>query len=64
MSLILKNLYFINNGGNKMKRTLLDDLEKVCSLIPCSYYLLCRECKQYKLCKTLRNTIKSIKKFY
>ena len=47
-----------------MKRTLLDDLEKVCSLIPCSYYLLCRECKQYKLCKTLRNTIKSIKKFY
>ena len=47
-----------------MKRTLLDDVEKVCNSIPCSYYLLCTLCKHYNLCKTLRHTIKSLKKYY
>ena len=48
----------------KPKRTLLDDVEKVCNSIPCSYYLLCTLCKHYNLCKTLRHTIKSLKKYY
>ena len=47
-----------------MKRTLLDDLEKVYNSFSCSYYLLCTLCEQYSLCKTLRHTIKSLKKYY
>ena len=47
-----------------MKRTLLDDVEEVYNSIQCSYYLLCTLCNHYKLCKTLRYTIKSLKKFY
>ena len=48
----------------KLKRTLYDDVEKVYNSIPCSYYLLCTLCKNYKLCKTLRYAIKSLKKYY
>ena len=48
----------------KPKRTLLDDLEKIYFSIPCSTYRLCKQCKNYKLCKTLSYTIKSLKKHY
>ena len=63
MSLDLKNLYFINNGGNKMKRTLLDDFLKIYHSIPCDIiYKSCIECKNENLCKTLYKVLLSIRK--
>ena len=65
MSLILKNLYFINNGGNKMKnKTLLDNVEKIYFSIPYSSAVSCEHCKNKLLCDLTANLLKSLKKFY
>ena len=47
-----------------MKRTLLDDVEKIYFSIPCTNCGLCRECKNYKSCKTIAKLILSLKKHY
>ena len=48
-----------------MKRTLLDDIEKIYFSIPCNNCgRLCRECKNYKLCKPIAKLIISLKKHY
>ena len=65
MSLILKNLYFINNGGNKMKRTLLDDFMEIYKSIDCdSLYCSCKDCSKYYICDLIDYIIVSISKFY
>ena len=64
MSLILKNLYIINNGGNKMKRTLLDDVLKIYFSIPCTSGVSCEHCKNKVLCDLTENLLNSLKKFY
>ena len=64
MNLIFKNLYFINNEGNKMKRTLLDDLEKIYVSIPCNSQKYCYDCKNFKPCKTIAKILISLRKFY
>ena len=65
MSLILKNLCFINNGGNKMKNTLLDDFKKIYGNINCdSLYCNCNDCSNKRLCDLVEDVIKSIGGFY
>ena len=67
MNLDLKNLYSINNGGDKMKpkRTLLDDFLNIYYSIPCNIiHNSCIECKNKNLCKTLYKVLFSMSKFY
>ena len=64
MSLDLKNLYFINNGGDKMKRTLLDDVLKSYFSILCTSGVSCEYCKNKVLCDLTENLLNSLKKFY
>ena len=65
MSLILKNLYFINNGGDKMKRTLLDDFIKIYNSIRCDYeYCSCNECSNKYICEIVGNILNSMRNHY
>ena len=65
MSLTVKNLYFINNGGNKMKRILLDDFIKIYNSINCdSEYCNCNDCSNKYICDLIDEVITSIVKFY
>ena len=65
MSLILKNLYFINNGGNKMKRSLLDDFIKIYNSINCdSEYCSCNECSNKYICEIVGNILNSMRNHY
>ena len=65
MSLTVKNLYFINNGGEKMKRTLLDDFMKIYKNIECdSLDCYCSECSNKYICDLIDEIIVSISKFY
>ena len=65
MSLILKNLYFINNGGNKMERTLLDDFMEIYKNINCdTLYCNCNDCSNKIICDLIETVITSISKFY
>ena len=65
MSLILKNLYFINNGGDKMKRTLLDDFIKIYNSINCdSEYCSCSECSNKDICEIVGNILNSMRNHY
>ena len=67
MSLDLKNLYSINNGGIKMKNknTLLHDFMEIFKSINCdSLYCNCNDCSNKKLCDTVEDVIKSIGDLY
>ena len=65
MSLNLKNQYFINTGGNKMKRTLLDDFIKIYNSINCdSLYCNCNDCSNKNICDLIDTVITSISIFY
>ena len=65
MSLILKNQYFINNGGNKMKRSLLDDFIKIYNSINCdSEYCSCNECSNKYICEIVGNILNSMRNHY
>ena len=67
MSLDLKNLYSINNGGRKMKNknTLLHDFMEIFKSINCdSLYCNCNDCSNKKLCDTVEDVIKSIGDLY
>ena len=67
MSLDLKNLYFINNGGNKMKikRTLLDDLLIIYASVECDIDNgFCYCCSRKNICNNLEKLIYSLLKFY
>ena len=48
----------------KMKRTLLDDVEKVYYSIPCNLEYGCKDCINFELCKLLYYLVKSLKKLY
>ena len=48
----------------KLKRTLLDDVEKIYFLIPCSSGVSCEHCKNKVLCDLTANLLKSLKKIY
>ena len=64
MSLILKNLYFINKG-DKMKRTLLDDFIKIYNSINCdSEYCSCNECSNKDICELVGNILNSMRNHY
>ena len=47
-----------------MKRTLLDDVEKVYTSIPYGCTTLCRQCENYKPCKIIAKLILSLQKHY
>ena len=47
-----------------MKKTLLDDVEKVYFSIPCLPVCECTDCKNEKLCKSIIYLLKSLKKHY
>ena len=47
-----------------MKRTLLDDVEKVYFLLPCVSGCEYVDCENNKLCKTIHYLLKSLKKYY
>ena len=48
-----------------MKRTLLDDLEKIYNSIQCDYeYCSCKDCSNKTLCYKVYYLIYSIKNFY
>ena len=47
-----------------MKRTLLDDVEKVYFLLPCVSGCEYVYCENNELCKTILYLLKSLKKFY
>ena len=65
MNLILKNLYFVNNGGNKMKRSLLDDFIKIYNSINCdSEYCSCSECSNKNICEFVGNILNSMRNHY
>ena len=66
MNLILKNLYFINNGGVKM---IIDDMEKIYYSIKCETEnnekcCNCKFCKNKKLCNKVWYLIYSLKDNY
>ena len=48
----------------KLKRTLLDDLEKIYVSIPCNSQKYCYDCKNFKPCKTIAKILISLRKFY
>ena len=48
----------------RIKRTLLDDVEKVFYSIPCGTEWLCNYCKYDNLCETMHYLLKSLRKFY
>ena len=48
----------------KMKRTLLDDVEKIYYSIPCNLEYGCKDCINFELCKLLYYLVKSLKKYY
>ena len=65
MSLTVKNLYFVNNGGNKMKRFLLDDFIKIYNSINCdSEYCSCNECSNKYVCELVGNILNSMRNHY
>ena len=47
-----------------MKRTLLDDVEKIYFLIPCTSSRSCECCKNKIICDITEDLMKSLKKFY
>ena len=47
-----------------MKRTLLDDVEKVYFLLPCVSGCEYVDCENNKLCKRIKYLLKSLKKYY
>ena len=48
----------------RMKRTLLDDIEKVYFLLPCVSGCVYVNCEDNELCKRIQYLLKSLKKFY
>ena len=64
MSLILKNLYSINNEVTKLKRTLLNDIENIYFSLPCVSGCEYVNCGDNELCKRIKYLLKSLKKFY
>ena len=48
----------------RIKRTLLDDVEKIYFSIPCSSGVSCEYCKNKVLCDLTENLLKSLKKIY
>ena len=48
----------------KLKRTLLDDVEKGCFLLPCVSGCEYVNCGDNELCKRIKYLLKSLKKFY
>ena len=49
----------------KLKRTLLDDLEKIYHSIQCDYeYCSCKDCSNKRLCDKVYYLIYSIKNYY
>ena len=47
-----------------MKRTLLDDVEKVYFSIRCTSAYKCECCKNKQICDITQNLLKSLKKYY
>ena len=47
-----------------MKNSLLDDVEKIYFSIPCPSYKLCKQCNNYKICTSIHDLLKSLKKHY
>ena len=47
-----------------MKRSLLDDVEKIYFSIPCTSGVSCEHCKNNVLCDLTANLLKSLKKIY
>ena len=47
-----------------MKRTLLDDVEKIYFSIPCTSGVICERCKNKLMCDIVEDLMKSLKKFY
>ena len=47
-----------------MKRTLLDDIEKIYFSLPCVSGCEYVDCKNNELCKTIHYLLSSLKKFY
>ena len=47
-----------------MKRSLLDDVEKVYFLLPCVSACEYVNCKDNELCKRIQYMLKSLKKYY
>ena len=47
-----------------MKRTLLDDIEKIYFLLPCVSGCECVNCEDNELCKRIQYLLKSLKKYY
>ena len=47
-----------------MKKTLLDDVEKIYFSIPCISSCECIDCKNGELCKSIIRLLKSLKKHY
>ena len=48
----------------RIKRTLLEDKEKVYFLLPCDSGCECVNCKDNELCKRIQYMLKSLKKYY
>ena len=62
-----KSIKFIKEillRGDKMKRTLLDDIENIYFLLPCVSGCKYVNCKDNELCKRIKYLLKSLKKFY
>ena len=47
-----------------MKRTLLDDIEKIYFSIPCTSGVSCEHCKNKVICNLTQNLLKSLKIYY
>ena len=47
-----------------MKRTLLDDIEKIYFLLPCVSGCDYVNCENNELCKRIKHLLKSLKKYY
>ena len=48
----------------RVNRSLLDDIEKIYFLIPCTSEVSCEHCKNKVLCDLTANLLKSLKKIY
>ena len=49
---------------NRVNRTLLDDVEKIYFLIPCTSGVSCECCENKLMCDIAEDLMKSLKKFY